>query len=116
MSPLNGLRLMVAHGTMSQVKTLVSVLIASPDVNGYQTSLVYCLEFLSVFQAAWAWTINSLLSKLTFPVIVNMVVVKLMLTNCITGQYDVWTNCGEAGATFVVLTAVPQDAGFCHSS
>lgn len=29
-----------------------------------------------------------------------------------TGQYDVWTNCGSAGATYVVLTAVPQDNAF----
>lgn len=29
-----------------------------------------------------------------------------------TGQYDIWANCGDAGSTFVVLTAVPQDASY----
>ncbi|KAA3660844.1 MAG: peptidase S1, partial [Chloroflexi bacterium] len=29
-----------------------------------------------------------------------------------SGQYDIWSNCGETGSTYVVLTAVPDDAAF----
>lgn len=29
-----------------------------------------------------------------------------------TGQYDVWNSCGQTGATYVVLTAVPEDSAF----
>lgn len=29
-----------------------------------------------------------------------------------TGQYDIWNDCGDTGSTYVILTAVPQDAAF----
>ena len=29
-----------------------------------------------------------------------------------SGQYDIWSNCGGAGTTYVVLTAVPADSAF----
>ena len=84
---------------------------ASPDIDGYLGS--WTVPGMA-FAASASLDVNDkeLLDQLDFSSDCDYGGRESYSDALYTGQYDIWENCGNGNGTFMVLTAVPEDAAF----
>lgn len=99
-----------AAWTNSDGETLGISVLASPDLNGFLSSwTVPGVSFRASSDLGMSAT--EVLELFDFSGECSYDGRQSYSDQLYTGQYDVWTNCGGS-ATYVVLTAVPQDNAF----